>query len=283
MAASGDCRQRAALAKMEWCHGASLAKIGRLRQSRRKRSIFPGLGLNSPPRAAIGQMEQAIIGRQIWKCWFRPNGSQANSGPMISASSTRPISRSIRRGNTREAEYEAGHIPGAVHLDLATLKDDQNPVPGMITPAEKFAARMEMLGIGDQDHIVLYDNSPHRTSARAWWILRMFGATQIAILDGGLYKWVTEGRPLEQGAVGADAGVFLARRDPGAVRDLEAIKANVVSGAEEVVDARSAKRFTGEEADPRGLASGHIPGSKRSAFMIGCSTRMAYVQERAMR
>lgn len=165
-----------------------------------------------------------------------------------------------------QAEYEAGHIPGAVYLDLANLKDENNELPGMIPTAEKFASRMQSLGLGDGSRIVLYDNSPHRTAARAWFMFRMFGANEVAILDGGLHKWVSEGRELEQGKVALRHRHFTVWRDAEQVRDLGQMTANVASGAEEVVDARSAKRFTGEEADPRGLASGHIPGSKNLPF-----------------
>lgn len=161
-----------------------------------------------------------------------------------------------------QAEYEAGHIPGAVFMDLANLKDDNASLPGMAPSAEKFASRMQSLGLGDGSRIVLYDNSPHRTSARAWWLLKMFGANEVAILDGGLHKWVSEGRPLAQGKESLRHRHFTVWRDAGAVRDLDQMKANVASGAEAVVDARGAKRFTGEEADPRGLAPGHIPGSR---------------------
>jgi thiosulfate/3-mercaptopyruvate sulfurtransferase len=164
------------------------------------------------------------------------------------------------------AEYEAGHIPGAVYMDLASLKDENSALPGMIPPAEKFASRMQALGLGDGSRIVLYDNAPHRTSARAWWMLRMFGVNAVAILDGGLYKWVSEGRPLEQGKYALPHRPFTVRRDPDAVRDLDQMKANVASGAEAVLDARGAKRFTGEEGDPRGLAAGHIPGSRNLPY-----------------
>lgn len=165
-----------------------------------------------------------------------------------------------------QADYEAGHIPGAVYLNLANLKDDTSELPGMLPTAEKFASRMQSLGLGDGSRIVLYDNSPHRTAARAWFMFRMFGANQVAILDGGLQKWVAEGRPVETGKVALRHRHFTVWRDAAAVRDLAQMKANVASGAEEVVDARSAKRFTGEEADPRGLAAGHIPGSKNLPF-----------------
>ncbi len=158
-------------------------------------------------------------------------------------------------------EYEAGHIPGAVHLDLAHLKDDESDLPGMAPSAGVFAERLGALGIGDDSRVVLYDNAPHRTSARAWWLLRMFGLDKVAILDGGLHKWVSEGRAIEQGLVSLPPAHLTARRNPAAVRDLDQMKANIASGAEAVLDARGAKRFTGEEGDPRGLAAGHIPGS----------------------
>jgi len=164
------------------------------------------------------------------------------------------------------ADYEAAHIPGAVHLDLATLKDATSSLPGMLPSAEAFASRMQSLGIDDGSRVVLYDNSPQRTAARAWFMFRMFGVDQVTILDGGLGKWTAEGRPVETGKVAPGQGRFTVRRDAGAVRDVEQMKANVASRAEEVVDARSAKRFTGEEGDPRGLASGHIPGSKNLPF-----------------
>lgn len=165
-----------------------------------------------------------------------------------------------------QADHEAAHIPGAVYLDLANLKDENSPLPAMLPTAERFASRMQSLGLGDGSRIVLYDNSPHRTAARAWFMFRLFGVNTVAILDGGLQKWVAEGRAVEAGKVTLRHRHFTVWRDPAAVRDLSQMKANVASGAEEVVDARSAKRFTGEESDPRGLAAGHIPGSKNLPF-----------------
>lgn len=162
-----------------------------------------------------------------------------------------------------QAEYEAGHIPGAVHLDLANLRDETSDLPAMLPSAEKFASRMQTLGLGDGSRIILYDNSPHRTAARAWYMFRMFGVNTVAILDGGLPKWIAEGRALETGKVTLRHRHFTVWRDGSMVRDLEQMKANQASRAEDVVDARSTARFTGEEGDPRGLvASGHIPGSK---------------------
>lgn len=164
------------------------------------------------------------------------------------------------------AEYEAEHIPGAVFMDLGNLNDSNNPLPGMLPPAEKFASRMQALGIGDGSRIVLYDNTPHRTAARAWWMFRTFGANEVAILDGGLPKWKAEGRPLASGKEKLRHRHYTVWKDEAAVRSLAQMKGNVVSGAEQVLDARSAARFTGEEADPRGLAAGHIPGSRNLPY-----------------
>lgn len=164
------------------------------------------------------------------------------------------------------AEYEAEHIPGAVFMDLGNLKDGENPLPGMLPSPEKFASRMQALGLGDGNRIVLYDDMPYRTAARAWWMFRTFGANEVAILDGGLSKWKAEGRPLASGKETPRHRHFTVWKDPANVRDLAQMKANVESGVEQVLDARAAVRFTGEEQDPRGLARGHIPGSRNLPY-----------------
>ena len=102
-------------------------------------------------------------------------------------------------GRDAAAEYEAEHIPGAVFMDLAEIADLSNPLPAMLPAPEKFASRMQSLGLGDGSRIVLYDNSPLHTSARAWWMLRTFGAHDVAILDGGMAKWKAEGRATATG------------------------------------------------------------------------------------
>lgn len=168
-------------------------------------------------------------------------------------------------GSDRDAraEYEAGHIPGAVFMDLAELVDPTDPVDNMAPKAEKFASRMQSLGLGDGSRIVLYDDSPLTSAARAWWLLKLFGAHDVALLDGGLAKWKAEGRPLEMGNHTLRHRHFTVWRDAKAVRTKDQMLANVDSADEVVVDARSAKRFTGEDRDPRpGLAPGHIPGSR---------------------
>lgn len=166
-------------------------------------------------------------------------------------------------GRDAAAEYEANHLPGAVFLDLANLADTTSPYPAMLPKPEKFASRMQSLGLGDGSRIVLYDNAPHHTSARAWWMLsQVFGAHNVAILDGGLTKWVAENRPTEKGKVALRHRHFTVWKEESAVRTLDQVKSLVETGAEQLIDARGAARFTGAELETRpGLASGHIPGS----------------------
>jgi thiosulfate/3-mercaptopyruvate sulfurtransferase len=161
------------------------------------------------------------------------------------------------------ADYEAGHIPGAVFLDLGGLADTTSELPLMLPKPEKFASRMQSLGLGDGSRVVLYDDSPYKSSARAWWMLaQVFGAHGVAILDGGLAKWKAEGRPLEMGKNTLRHRHFTVWKNDKAVRDKAQILANIDGKHEQVLDARGAKRFTGEERDPRpGVAAGHIPGS----------------------
>ncbi|MEJ7932835.1 3-mercaptopyruvate sulfurtransferase [Sphingobium sp. AN558] len=161
------------------------------------------------------------------------------------------------------AEFEAAHIPGATFLDLPTLSDPRDPVPGQLPTDALMTRRVQALGIDADSRIVVYDNSPVHSAARGWWMMRLFGiGAGAAILDGGLPKWVAEGRPTQSGAASPAPGTAIARRDPGPVRNKADLLANVTSAAEQVLDARGAGRFTGEEKEPRpGMASGHIPGS----------------------
>jgi len=165
-------------------------------------------------------------------------------------------------GRNARAEHEAGHIPGAVFFDIDEISDDASPLPHMLPSAHKFASRMQALGLGDGNRMVVYDNSPLHSAARAWWMLRSFGAQHVAQLDGGLQKWRAEGRPLASGREQRRQGHFTAFLDADAVVDKPAMLS--LAGAE-VVDARSPARFAGAEAEPRaGLAAGHIPGSRNA-------------------
>ena len=159
------------------------------------------------------------------------------------------------------AEFLAGHIPGARFLDIAEVSDKTHSAPHMLPSAAQFGAAMEQLGVGKDDRIVIYDNSPLRTAARGWFMLRHFGARQVAVLDGGMGKWLAEGRPIESGDAKPRPGrSFAAEERSGEVVS----KADLLAGTDlEIVDARSEARFTGSEPDPRAtVAPGHIPGSR---------------------
>ena len=166
-------------------------------------------------------------------------------------------------GRDARTEFEAEHIPGAVFMDLDEIVDSSNPAPHMLPPAHKFASRMQSLGLGDGNRFVVYDNSPLHSSARAWWMLKTFGAHYVAVLDGGLQKWKAEGRPLESGKAQVRHGHFTAFLDQDAVADKAYVSGLVHSPAHEIVDARPPARFAGEDKEPRpGVEPGHIPGSR---------------------
>ena len=166
-------------------------------------------------------------------------------------------------GRDARAEFEAGHIPGAGFMDLAEISDAGSALDFMLPRPEKFASRMQALGVGDGQRVVLYDNSPYHSSARAWWMLTVFGAHDVAILDGGLAKWQGEGRPMESGRPVVRHRHFTVWEDRSRVRTLEQMLANLKAGTEQVVDARSPGRFTGAEPEPRpGVRGGHIPGAR---------------------
>lgn len=159
-------------------------------------------------------------------------------------------------------EFLAGHIPGARFLDLAGLVDESSPVPKALPQGGQIQERLRRLGIREGQRIVLYDDSAIRSSARAWFILRMYGLEHVAILDGGLGKWRAEGRPLETGEVEAARSDISVSEAAPRVRTKADMLANIASEREQVVDARDAERFAGTAAtDPHGQPGGHIPGS----------------------
>ena len=165
-------------------------------------------------------------------------------------------------GRDARAEYEAGHISGAAFVDIDAVSDPDSPFPHMLPPAHLMASRMQALGVSDGTRIVVYDNSPLHSAARVWWMLRAFGAKRVALLDGGLAKWIAEGRPLESGAAAGGRGHFTPALREEAVASKDEVRA-LIGGDTQIVDARGAARFAGEEAEPRpGLAAGHMPGAK---------------------
>jgi thiosulfate/3-mercaptopyruvate sulfurtransferase len=167
-------------------------------------------------------------------------------------------------GRNGRAEYLDAHIPGARFLDIEELSDRSDPAPHMLPDAESFARAMAAIGIGSGDRIVVYDNSPLRTAARGWFMLRHFGARNVAILDGGFQKWMAEGRPTESGESARRQSTF----DPGKRPDDVVTKQEILSGLQlPIVDARGKPRCEGSVADPRpGIAAGHIPGARNLPF-----------------
>jgi thiosulfate/3-mercaptopyruvate sulfurtransferase len=168
---------------------------------------------------------------------------------------------------TARQDYDSGHIPGAVFFDIDDVAEPGTSLPHMIPSAERFALKMAERGIGNDDRVIVYDAVGLSSAGRAWWMLRLFGHDNVALLDGGLPKWKAEGRPLETTAPKIPPRQFAARFRPELVRDKEAIRANIAGRAEQVVDARSAGRFEGtaEETWP-GRRRGHIPGSLNLPF-----------------
>lgn len=167
-------------------------------------------------------------------------------------------------GDTRNAraEYLKAHIPGARFFDIDEIADAHSPLPHMLPPVEKFVSRVRKLGIGDGHRVIVYDQQGLFSAARAWWTFRVFGHRDVAVLDGGLPKWLREGRPVEEGEEEPRERHFTARFDASMVRDVTQIAEAIKLGREQIVDARSAARFRGEAPEPRpGLRPGHIPGS----------------------
>ena len=160
------------------------------------------------------------------------------------------------------AEFLAGHIPGAVRFDVDEISDHANPMPHMLPGADQFARQVGAVGIGSDDTIVVYDGAGMWSSPRVWWMLRLFGAQNVFVLEGGLPKWKAEGRPLETGAAKRAARPFKARQPPNVVASITDVQAALAGKTAQVVDSRPGDRFRGEAPEPRpGVRSGHIPGS----------------------
>src|SRR5437773_11036925 len=175
----------------------------------------------------------------------------------------------------RDARKECAeaHIPGAVFFDIDEIADKRTSLPHMLPRPEELGRAVGALGIGDGDRVVVYNTRAAVRAARVWWTFRVFGHEPVAVLDGGLPKWRAEGRPVESGVVSPAPRRFTPRFRAALVRDLAAIRANLASRREQVLDARSRGRFLGREPEPRpGLRGGHIPGS-RTCPTTRCTVR----------
>jgi thiosulfate/3-mercaptopyruvate sulfurtransferase len=160
-------------------------------------------------------------------------------------------------------EYLAAHIPGAVFFDIDVIADHSTDLPHMLPGPDQFGEAAGALGILENDTIVVYDGSGFYSAPRVWWTFRIFGARNVFILDGGLPAWKAEGRPTEAGEVKRPKRTFNASMDTGAVAMLGDVQMALNDRSAQVVDARSAARFSGRESEPRaGLRSGHMPGAR---------------------
>jgi thiosulfate/3-mercaptopyruvate sulfurtransferase len=168
---------------------------------------------------------------------------------------------------TARADYQQGHIPGAVFFDIDDIAKPGISLPHMIPSADLFAQKVGALGIGDNDRVIVYDGNGLSSAGRAWWMLRLFGHRNAALLDGGLPKWKAEGRPIETAILNPSPRRFTAHFAPALVRDKAALLDNLATRHEQVVDARAAGRFDGTTPETRpGLRSGHIPGSRNLPY-----------------
>lgn len=166
------------------------------------------------------------------------------------------------------AEYIERHIPGSVFFDIDDICDDATDLPHMLPSPEVFESKVRKLGLGDGNRIVAYDTlGGYSAAARAWWMFRVFGHDDIAVLDGGLPKWMAEGRPVDDHDPVPSERHFTARMNHTLVRDVDHLLANLENKREQVVDARARGRFAGTDPEPRPAKhSGHIPGSINLPF-----------------
>jgi thiosulfate/3-mercaptopyruvate sulfurtransferase len=166
-----------------------------------------------------------------------------------------------------KAEYDAAHIPNARFFDIDEIADAKTDLPHMAPPPEKFISRMRAKGIGDGHQVVVYDGAGIMSAARVWWLFHLMGKTDTAVLDGGLPKWVAEGREVEDMPPIERDRHMTVQRNAQLVRNVTQVAAASKLKDAQILDARSAARFKGEAPEPReGLRSGHIPNSINLPF-----------------
>jgi thiosulfate/3-mercaptopyruvate sulfurtransferase len=165
-------------------------------------------------------------------------------------------------------QYNKQHIPGAIYFDINDIADDSTTLPHMLPSPEKFSLKARKLGLSDGDKIVVYDaNGGYLAAARVWWMFRLYGHSDVCLLDGGLPKWLAEDRTIEVITSTQTSRHFTTRMNKSFVRSVEQMIANVDTKNEQVIDARSVGRFKGDEPEPRPSAKvGHIPGSLNLPF-----------------
>ena len=175
-------------------------------------------------------------------------------------------------------EFLAAHIPGAVFFDIDEIADETSDLPHMIPTAAKFASRVRKLGLGDGSRIVVYDSLGILPAARVWLHFRAMGHEDVVVLDGGLPKWIAEGRPVEDGPAAPQERHFTPRWQADIYRSVDQMRDIVASGREQIIDARAAGRFEGKDPEPRaGLRGGHMPGARNiplSAMLASDNTML---------
>ena len=166
------------------------------------------------------------------------------------------------------AEFLEAHIPAAAFFDIDSICDPDSSLPHMLPSPEFFARSVSALGVGNDSHVVAYDTVGLYSAARVWWMFRVFGHERVSILAGGLPRWRAEGHPVESGKATIATDSFTATaRDDTLVRTFEQVRATLGAGSEQIVDARAAARYSGEDPGPRpDLPRGHIPGSRNVPF-----------------
>jgi thiosulfate/3-mercaptopyruvate sulfurtransferase len=162
---------------------------------------------------------------------------------------------------TPKGEFEKEHIPGAALFDLEQISDHANPLPHMLARPDAFAEAVGRLGVSDRDRVVVYDHMGLLSAGRVWWNFRAMGHDEVYVLDGGLPRWIAEGRPLASGPATPKPQIFTPVFRPALVRDIQQVQAALAAGVQ-VLDARARDRFEGSAPEPRtGLPSGHMPGA----------------------
>lgn len=165
------------------------------------------------------------------------------------------------------AEYNAEHIPGARYFDIDEISDARSELPHMVPPVEKFMSRMRAMGVGDGHQVVVYDGAGLFSAARVWWLFKLMGQNNVAVLDGGLPKWKYERRKTTAQAPNIRDRHMTVVRQNQMVRDVTQVARAAKLGDYTIIDARSAARFRGEAPEPReGMRAGHIPGSINLPF-----------------
>ncbi len=168
----------------------------------------------------------------------------------------------ISRDTSARQEYAEGHIPGAAFFDIDEIADPDTDLPHMLPSAVMFSSRLRKLGIGDGHRILVYDRNGLMAAARAWWMLRTMGHSEVYVLDGGWQDWLASGGEIEDLPPVPSERHHTARVNGELIRTLEQVRQDIAGREVQILDARPAGRFDGTAPEPRdGIRSGHMPGA----------------------